>query len=127
LAGVPPLKQVASVAEARSDIGNPWRSNYGGMPSDDIVKYCGSGGFLAHDSLPFSYAYFLRAPLSIDALYDVVSAGGDADTNGSFVGSLLGALHGRSIFPKHLVDGLVNRDALMERAEAFCDAIGFYH
>ncbi|MBI3420954.1 MAG: ADP-ribosylglycohydrolase family protein [Candidatus Sungbacteria bacterium] len=124
LAGVPPLKKAASTQQVQADLRGPWRSDYGGMPSDDIVKYCGSGGFLVHDSLPFSYAYFLRSPLSIDALYDVVSAGGDADTNGSFVGSMLGALHGRSIFPQHLVDGLVNSEALMERAEAFCNAIG---
>ena len=123
LAGTPPTpppEQDDLIGTWRLD----WRDDYGAMTDDQILEHCGSGGFLAHESLPFSYAYFLRNPHSIDALYDVITAGGDADTNGSMVGSLLGALHGRSIFPKHLVDGLVNRDALMERAEAFCDVIG---
>jgi ADP-ribosylglycohydrolase len=48
-----------------------------------------------------------------------VSAGGDADSNGSMLAGLLGALHGASIFPDHLVDGLKNKDEVLEIADQF--------
>ncbi len=63
--------------------------------------------------------FFVRNPLSIDALFDVVSAGHDADTNGSMIGALLGALHGTAIFPPHLVGGLRDREAVIEIADKF--------
>lgn len=61
----------------------------------------------------------MRNPNSIESLYDCVSAGGDTDTNGSMLASLLGALHGQSIFPKHLVDGLKNKDEILDLADQF--------
>ena len=79
----------------------------------------GGGSCYVFDSLPFTYAWFLRNPNSIETLYDCVSAGGDADSNGSMVGGLLGALHGESIFPQHLVDGLKNKDEVLEVADQF--------
>lgn len=71
------------------------------------------------DSLPFTYAYFLRDYDSIQSLYNVASAGGDTDTNASMVGALLGALHGTKIFPEHLVNGLHNLDEVEEVATDF--------
>jgi ADP-ribosylglycohydrolase len=53
----------------------------------------------------------------VESLFDVVSAGHDADTNGSMIGALLGALHGTAIFPPHLVDGLRDRKAVIEVAD----------
>lgn len=70
-------------------------------------------------TLPFCYSVFLKNPTSVDTLYDVVNAGGDSDTNGSIVGSLLGAYNGRRIFPKHLVDGLHQSDEILDLAERF--------
>lgn len=84
----------------------------------------GGGSCYVFDSLPFTYAWFLRNPNSIDSLYDCVSAGGDADSNGSMLGGLLGALHGTSIFPKHLIDGLKNKDEVYEIADQFYDRFG---
>lgn len=91
-------------------------------PYYDVAK-CreefGGGSCFVPDSLPFSYMFFLRNPYTIDCLYDVVSAGGDADTNGSMVGALLGALHGPSIFPKHLIYKLANCEEVLYTASEF--------
>jgi len=80
-----------------------------------------NGRCYVYCSLPFSYMFFLRNPKSIEALYEVVSAGGDADTNGSMVAALLGALNGTKVFPSHLVDGLQGKDALIDLANRLCD------
>jgi ADP-ribosylglycohydrolase len=96
------------------------------LTSDQIALNYGGGSCYVYNSLPFSYAFFLRNPNSIETLYDVVSAGGDTDSNGSIVGSLLGALHGTSIFPKYLTDALdPTQKALLEDVtnrfiEKFC-------
>jgi ADP-ribosylglycohydrolase len=77
------------------------------------------GSAYAFESLPFTLMFFVLNPRSIDALFDVVSSGGDADTNGSMIGALLGALHGTGVFPPHLVDGLRDREAVIEVADEF--------
>lgn len=87
---------------------------------EDVYSICGKGSCYVYESLPFSYAWFIRNPNSIECLYDCVNAGGDTDTNGSMVGALLGALHGSSIFPKHLIDGLVEKEEVLEIADKFC-------
>ena len=54
-------------------------------------------------------------------MYDCVSAGGDADSNGSKIGALLGALHGTSVFPQQLIDGLRERETILKVADKFFD------
>jgi ADP-ribosylglycohydrolase len=71
------------------------------------------------ESLPFTLMFFVRNPLTIDTMFDCVSSGGDADSNASMLGALLGALHGTSIFPEHLVAGLQGRDAVLAVADQF--------
>lgn len=91
---------------------------------DKLISDFGCGTCYCYNSLPFSYGFFLNNYKKIDCLYDVVSAGGDTDTNGSIVGSLLGSLHGDSIFPQHLKDGiLINKD-IISLSERFCDFLG---
>ncbi|MFM9597288.1 ADP-ribosylglycohydrolase family protein, partial [Streptomyces scabiei] len=70
------------------------------------------GSCYCYDSVPFTYMFFTRSPMTLETLFETVSAGGDADSNGSMVGNLLGALHGSSIFPQHLIDGLKDREKL---------------
>ena len=94
------------------------RENY--TPQEIIdPELFGGGTCYVFDSLPFTYAWFLRNPNSIESLYDCISAGGDTDSNGSMIGGLLGALHGASIFPQHLIDGLENKDEVLEVADQF--------
>lgn len=90
-------------------------------PSDlRIAETFGGGTFYVYNALPFTFAHFLRSP-TIEGLYDVVNAGGDTDTNGSMLGALLGALHGVSVFPSHLVEGLWEKDKIIAKANKFCD------
>lgn len=86
-----------------------------------MIADFGAGSCYCYHSVPFSLAHFLKNPTSIDCLYDVVSAGGDTDSNGSMVGALLGALNGESIFPSELVQGVVGIDKVMELADKFYD------
>lgn len=83
----------------------------------------GGGSCYVYDSLPFTYAWFLRNPHSIESLYDCISGGGDSDSNGSMVGGLLGALHGMSIFPDHLIEGLKDKDEVLQIADEFFERL----
>ena len=87
----------------------------------NIRKTFDNGTCFVYNSLPFTYAFFLRNPDSIESLYDVANAGGDTDSNASMLGALLGALHGESIFPKHLVDGLWQKEKVLDVIDRFCD------
>lgn len=91
---------------------------YEEYPPERIIQEL-KGTCYVYDSLPFTFMFFVRNPHSIDCLYDCVSAGGDADTNGSQIGALLGALHGTEIFPKHLIDGLQEKDEILKTADKF--------
>lgn len=86
----------------------------------------GNGGCYIPESLPFTYAHFLRNPWSIETLFDVVNAGGDTDTNGAMCGALLGAVNGMELFKDHeyLIEELWRRDELIAAADAFCDKFG---
>ena len=90
---------------------------------ENRIAEMGDGGCYCYDSLPFAYSFFVKKPNSIQCLYDVVSAGGDTDTNGSLVGSLLGALHGTSIFPRHLINGLQDKKLIIDTADKLYDVL----
>ena len=77
-----------------------------------------------YDSVPGSHAFFLQSPSDISALYKVVNSGGDTDSTGSMVGALLGAYNGISVFPTYLIDGLDQKDKIIEVAEKICDKLG---
>lgn len=87
-----------------------------------IIELFNGGTTYVFDSLPFSYAFFLKNPHSIESLYDVGNAGGDTDTNASIVGGLLGALNGISIFPQNLIDGLLNKERIFDLVDRFYKA-----
>lgn len=90
-----------------------------GLDVNELRALYGNGTCYVYNSLPFTYSMFMRNANSIECLYDTVNAGGDADTNGSMVGALLGALNGTSIFPKHLVTGLKSRAEIVDLADRF--------
>src|SRR5262249_42825560 len=78
--------------------------------NEDFVRDFGAGSVYVYNSLPFTYAFFVRNPTGIEAHYDCVSSGGDTDSNASMLGGLLGALHGTAVFPKELAEGLHRKD-----------------
>jgi len=95
--------------------------NFADYTPERCVEEFQGGRCYVYCSLPFSYMFFLRNPTSIEALYEVVTAGGDADTNGSMVAAMLGALNGTKVFPAHLVDDLQGKDGLLDLANRLCD------
>ena len=94
-----------------------------GYTDDEIIESFGGGSCYVFNSLPFSHAFFLTNPLAIDTLYRTVSAGGDADSNGSMVGSMLGAVHGTDIFPEDLIEGLSKKDEILDISNEFIDTL----
>jgi ADP-ribosyl-[dinitrogen reductase] hydrolase len=77
-----------------------------GTSTQAATEACGTSGFILY-SVPFATFIFLRfADDSLGALSEVISAGGDTDSNGAIVGAWLGALHGDSAFPANLVAGI---------------------
>lgn len=93
-------------------------------PTTEEIIYSFKGTYYVYDSLPFTYAFFVRNPTSIEELYECASAGGDTDSNASMLGSLLGALNGTAIFPKALVDGLIHKNEIIKLADAFSERFG---
>lgn len=86
---------------------------------DAIIKQFGAGTCYCYHSVPFTLMFFVKNPTSIESLYDVISAGGDTDSNGSMLASLLGALNGTSVFPQSLIDELPDRDKVLAVADEF--------
>ena len=98
------------------------------IPTKDLISYYENGDSQVINSLPFSYAFFLKNPYSVESIFNVVWMGGDADTNAKIVGEMIGALHGVDIFLTkeniHLVDGLDEAQNIIQLADDFCDCFG---
>lgn len=92
--------------------------------TEHIVKEYNGGTCYVYNSLPFAYAFFIRSPFSMDGMIEAAFAGGDTDTNASFVGSLIGALCGESVFSDKLKDELRDKEKVIELADMFCDKFG---
>ncbi len=97
------------------------RTEFRESSPEQIASHYDGASCYVLNSQPFSFAMFLRNPYSIETLFDTVNAGGDTDTNGSMVASLLGALNGTKIFPQHLIEGLWQKDRILKVAHDFCD------
>jgi ADP-ribosylglycohydrolase len=91
----------------------------------EAIEEFGGGSCYCFHSIPFTFSFFINQPYSVTSLYDVINAGGDTDSNGSMVGALLGALHGKSIFPQRLIDGVLDRDKVLDVAGRFAEKFGF--
>lgn len=98
--------------------------DYADWPPDRCVGVFENGRNYAYHALPYTFMFFLRQPRSVEALYEIVSCGGDCDTTGSCLASLLGALDGTAVFPAHLVEELEAADRLVRTANRLCDLFG---
>ena len=88
----------------------------------DLLDLCNGAGIYADESWPFAVAMFARNPGLLEGtLLSTINAGGDADTTGSMVGSLLGALHGWAAFPAAWQTGLEAGNVLEADARAFAE------
>jgi ADP-ribosylglycohydrolase len=91
----------------------------------DIRDLCDGAGVRADEAWPYACAMFARRPhLLENTLLSSINVGGDADTHGAMLGSLLGALHGWDAFPAEWHEGLEARERLEEEAGALAGAIG---
>jgi ADP-ribosylglycohydrolase len=92
-----------------------------------IYELYGQGSCYVYDSLPVSYAMFLRDPWSFESVIDTVNAGGDTDTNAKIVGELFGALHGIEFFEnaknRWMIDELQGANEIIQLGETFCDTL----
>lgn len=104
------------------DLGDRFKKLKNNMTDEEIIREFG-GTCYVYDSLPFTYAFFLRNPDSIESLFDCVSAGADCDSNGSMLAGLLGSLHGTKIFPQYLIDGLKAKDEVLTIADQFYEKL----
>lgn len=84
------------------------------------------GGCYCYDSIPFTLMFFIKNPMKLDTLFEIVNNGGDTDSNCSMAGGLIGALNGPEIF------GDLSKQAdqeqlaqVMDLAERFADKFGF--
>lgn len=111
-----------NIVERMNDLYSSFLSQFLPMSVFSIIeKY--RGGCYVYESLPFSYALFLKNPYNIETLYDTVNAGGDTDSNASVVGGMLGALHGINFFPKHLLTGVYNMPDIIKTADRLSQAL----
>jgi len=97
------------------------------MSQEQIITEFGNGSCYVYDSLPFSYAWFLKNPFSFQILEQVVMAGGDTDTNAKMVGEMLGALHGFDAIQTYMpwaMEELIDSDEILSVTDQFCDAFG---
>lgn len=100
------------------------------MTTEEIIAEFGNGSCYVYDSLPFSYAFFLKNPFMFQTILDVVHAGGDTDTNAKIVGEMMGALHGYESLRTYVPwafekeNGLKGLDELLELSDLFCDRFG---
>lgn len=85
----------------------------------NISKQFGYGNFFVYNSLPFTYYFFLKNPMTFETIIRLANAGGDTDSNASMAGALLGALHGEEIFPAHLVKNLQDPELVLNTANQF--------
>ena len=86
-----------------------------------LAEYYGDKPFYVYNSLPLAYACFLKDCDSFQSVVNAIRVGGDTDTNASIVGALLGAMNGTAVFPQPLIDGLKEKDKILDVAEKFCD------
>lgn len=89
--------------------------------TEHLVATYSGGTCYVYNSLPFSYAFFIRGPFHIQTMFDVAYAGGDTDTNASIVAGLQGALMGTKVFPEHLYEGLKDKELILKLADSFYD------
>jgi len=90
----------------------------------DLRDLCGGASVRADEAWPFAMAMFARAPHLIEnTLLSAINVGGDADTTGSMLGALLGALHGWAAFPDEWRDGLEAHEDLEAQAESFAQKL----
>lgn len=104
-----------------------FKDRFHSMNRAAIIAEFGNGSCSVYESLPFSYAWFLKNPHSFSVLEEIILSGGDTDTNAKIVGEMLGALHGFESIKTYMpwaVEQLKDIDSIIDLSEKFCDIFG---
>lgn len=103
-------------------------ANYNAYNEERIIQDFGGGSVSVYDSLPFSLMFFLsdlkdhgHFPIPMNC----IRAGGDTDSNGSMVASLYGALYGETVWDKPYIEGLWQKDYILDVINRLCDVLCF--
>lgn len=78
---------------------------------------CKSPVYNAYPMTLFCVYHYWDTPF--DGLIDLVNLGGDCDTTGAMYGSLMGALHGDSIFPIEMQNKIIGIDKIRQLGKGF--------
>jgi ADP-ribosyl-[dinitrogen reductase] hydrolase len=101
---------------------------FAGLGSDatvgQIARQYGSSGYVA-DSVPLALFAVRRLRILgfVGVIEELISCGGDTDTNASIAGQVMGSFLGGSQLPEEMVSYLVNLEEILETAEAFANAV----
>jgi ADP-ribosyl-[dinitrogen reductase] hydrolase len=83
-----------------------------GASVDQAAQELGCSGYVMHSVALATFCFLRFGDHPREALIQIVSCGGDTDSNAAILGAWLGALHGRTGLPdewvKDLVQGPVN-------------------
>jgi ADP-ribosylglycohydrolase len=100
--------------EIEESIKNSFYSEIGSLHLDETVSL----GYTLKALSAGLWAYF-HANSFESGILSVIHEGGDADTNASVAGSLLGAKFGYSKIPQYLIDGVLRKEYLEEKCNSF--------
>ncbi len=93
-----------------------------GLKYAEFLRKTVGPGFSALESVPFSIATALRYPDDFrSGVLEAVNAGGDADTNASMVGAMIGVRVGIAGIPKEWIDGLRAKSKVLRVADRFAE------
>jgi len=90
----------------------------------DIAKEFGSSSYVV-ESIPFVFfAVGQMRKSDFSALLEaIITAGGDADTNASIAGQIIGTLIGQTGLPKEMIDRLPDLGSVAGTAKAFSETV----
>lgn len=87
------------------------------LSDSEIREKIGIGAFVNQSyafmcAMLYKYIYNLE-----DCIINTINQGGDSDTTGAMIGSILGACYGYSSFPRRWRDGIESRERLLNLAD----------
>ncbi len=100
-----------SAEETQSFVARAKELSLGGPPSAADIESFG-GGWTGESALAIALSCALTSDAVAETLWRAVAHGGDSDSTGSLVGSLLGAAHGTTALPARWLDEVELREVI---------------
>jgi ADP-ribosylglycohydrolase len=95
------------------------------VESEELAEFCNGADHYACHSIPYCIALLLGRPWEFeDGVIAAVNGGGDTDTNGAIVGSVLGAAYGFKKLPRRFVDKVEEPELLRSLGTSLANALG---